>query len=259
MQQEKQLERAAMSNLPMWLTIKEAATYLNEQSGESYTESNVIELGAIGKLKIGAYVQDWKGFGNGELKWGRPDGSPADFISDGLVPLSQMMCEILLKRPTVSSYMAESNTYTFDRDGNQVPGETLRPALDSPQIGREHLRIPRSSIVGFLKNQAAGKRQGGDSPNGVPYMEIINHFRLDDSWKEKLRKPDRSKDYSRAHVSAGVRAGRSRTLNPAIFGALLIKNEPNYSVPRVSIIIKNHFSAWLDEWEAESKDLTSTF
>ncbi|MBL8403233.1 MAG: hypothetical protein JNL16_01700 [Dechloromonas sp.] len=141
---------------------------------------------------------------------------------------------------------------------------------DPVRVSRDQVRISAESLLKLLAKY--NRRRDQFSPpgaasqaiaaalsacNGVPTKNIIERFRLDDKWKEKLRKRDRSRHFDRARVQAGSRApGRSQTWNPAIFGALLITfKEPGYDANRVGVIINKYFGEWLDAWEAESQEL----
>ena len=83
---------------------------------------------------------------------------------------------------------------------------------------------------------------------GVPSTEIIEKFRLEDNWKEKLRKPDSYKFILPALAQRGQRGGCSHKWNPAKFGEILIaKKERNRTA--VSAVIFFKFPKYEDEWQ----------
>lgn len=85
-------------------------------------------------------------------------------------------------------------------------------------------------------------------PPGAPSAEILQKFRLDESWRERLGKPDRYKYLLPALAQRGVRGGGAHRWNPAIIGAVLIQRGERNRVA-VSTVIERQFPKWIDEWE----------
>jgi hypothetical protein len=133
--------------------------------------------------------------------------------------------------------------------------------MDNPvRVDREMIFVEKSAAMAFdqpdTEQPTSAERK--ECGIGIPYKELIEGFNLDhDKWAEKLRRKKRRKNYQSALCSPGVRRkGASATFNPAIFGALLIKNkEPGYQATRVEAIIEKHFPSFLDEWAAERQEL----
>ncbi len=93
---------------------------------------------------------------------------------------------------------------------------------------------------------------------GVPYKYLIDCFNLAQTkWSEILRRKNRRRTYEAALCAPGTRKREgSATFNPAIFGALLIKNQVcGYSITRVDAIIEKHFKSYRDAWSAERQEL----
>lgn len=94
----------------------------------------------------------------------------------------------------------------------------------------------------------SAKNQSSALPDGVPSAEIVEKFRLNDKWNEKLRKPDSYKYLLNALVERGGRGKTSHRWNPAKIGSILIeRNERN--ALSVTTVITRQFPKWLDEWE----------
>lgn len=83
---------------------------------------------------------------------------------------------------------------------------------------------------------------------GIPSDEIIEKFKLDAPWSEKLRKPDRYQYLLPALKLRGKRGGDQHRWNPAKFGAILIERKDRNQVA-VSTVIYKRFTAWDDEWQ----------
>ena len=87
-----------------------------------------------------------------------------------------------------------------------------------------------------------------ESLSGIPSTEIIEKFRLDDKWSEKLRKPGSYKYLLPALVQRGKPGGEQHRWSPVKLGKILIdKKERNQTA--VATVIFRHFTVWADEWE----------
>ena len=92
-----------------------------------------------------------------------------------------------------------------------------------------------------------------NSLGGIPSAEIIEKFRLDDTWTEKLRKPNRYEYLLPALMKRGTAGGESHRWNPAIFGAILVKRkERNHRA--VLMVITRQFPEW--QYVFNGDDLT---
>lgn len=85
-------------------------------------------------------------------------------------------------------------------------------------------------------------------PTGVPSSEIMQKFKLDESWRERLGKPDRYKYLLPALTQRGARGVSPHQWNPAVFGGVIIQRGER-NILAVSTVIERQFPKWIDEWE----------
>jgi len=84
---------------------------------------------------------------------------------------------------------------------------------------------------------------------GIQSADIIERFRLDEKWHEKLRKPGRYKFLLPALAQRGRAGGDPHRWNPAKLGAILSERKER-NRRAVAEVIYRYFTEWSDEWEA---------
>ena len=119
------------------------------------------------------------------------------------------------------------------------------------------------AAVRLTANQAKGDdSQKADSggttkslPAGVPSAEIIENFKLDDAWDNKLRHVNDYRYLKPALMQPGSRTLRTKHLwNPVEFAEILIKRKRKLR-SAMARIIEHRFPNWQDAWElAQSVD-----